>query len=377
MANRSKSYTEKAGEILGSHAHVSTPIDFVEKQVNGSVSYELFTTERRSVGVFDEVIFACHPPTTAKMLRHDEPLASILEKIEYADNVVYVHSDPNLMPLRRRAWASWNCIGKSNLISVARPKAVKKGEAIEGGESGFGAKSHQVHWQLEGEQGRMKAVYVTYWLNRLQNLDTSDEVFVSLNPHERPDPAKTHKRVILAHPQFNRSTLNARDALEETYQGKDGLWFCGAWRGYGFHEDGCRSGFDVATALSGVPLPWANDSTMVLPPPDLSAVEPKTSVLARAFSSLHQTLSYDLPVAICKRFIHYFLTTAVQKGRLELKLNDGSVLSYGDGSPCGRDNSPVTIRVYDPWFFVKTAMEYDLGLARYDVANPLLDSQRN
>jgi cyclopropane-fatty-acyl-phospholipid synthase len=105
---------------------------------------------------------------------------------------------------------------------------------------------------------------------------------------------------------------------------------------------------------------------MVLPPPDLSAVEPKTGVLTRAFSSLHQALSYDLPVAVCKRFIHYFLMTAVQKGRLELKLNDGSVLSYGDGSPCGRDNSPVTIRVYDPWFFVKTAMEYDLGLARYD-----------
>jgi predicted NAD/FAD-binding protein len=113
-------------------------------------------------------------------------------------------------------------------------------------------------------------------LNCLQNLDTSDEVFVSLNPHERPDPAKTHKRVILAHPQFNSSTLNARDVLEETYQGKDGLWFCGAWRGYGFHEGGCRSSFDVATALSGVPIPWADDSTMVLPPPDLSAIEPKT-----------------------------------------------------------------------------------------------------
>lgn len=367
------------GEILGPHhAHVSTPIVSVEKQVNGSISYKLITTNNKSVGVFDEVIFACHPPTTAKLIVGDEQLSSILSKIEYADNVVYVHSDPSLMPLRRRAWASWNCLGKSNLISLAStPLHTKKGEAMEGGESGFGAKSHQVHWQLEGTQGRMKAVYVTYWLNRLQNLKLSEDVFVSLNPHDAPDPLKTHHRVILAHPQFNRSTINARKVLEEEYQGKNGLWFCGAWTSYGFHEDGCRSGFQVATALSGVPLPWccaktnddeSSNNTMVLPPPDLTAIDNNGGVVltkTRALlSSLYQTLSYDLPVAICKRLIHYFLTTAVKKGRLELELNDGSVLSYGDGSPCGRDNSPVTIRVYDPWFFVKTAMEYDLGLAR-------------
>lgn len=354
-------------DIMGDNAHVSTPIEAVEKQVNGSVSYELFTTNHVSVGVFDQVVFACHPPTTSKMLTcvRDETLISTLDKIEYADNVVYVHSDPKLMPLRRRAWASWNCLGKSSLISVVKPTCAKKGEAIEGGESGFGNKSHQVHWKLEGEQGRMKAVYVTYWLNRLQNLETDQDVFVSLNPHQRPEASKIHKRVIMAHPQFSRSTLEARDVLEKEYQGKEGLWFCGAWRGYGFHEDGCRAGFEVATKLSGVPLPWAkSEDTMVLAAPDLSSVKPNTGVLTRTFNALYHSLTYELPVAVCKRFINYFLQTAVQKGRLELKLNDGTVLSYGDGSRCGILNNPVTIRVFEPWFFVKTALEYDLGLAR-------------
>jgi len=367
VANRSKSYTLKMADILGENAHVSTPIEAVDKTVNGSISYELFTTNNKSLGVFDEVIFACHPPTTSKMLASatsDATLLHTLDKIEYADNVVYVHSDPQLMPLRRRAWASWNCLGKSKLISAVQP-TTRKGEAIEGGESGFGNKSHQVQWQLEGEQGRMKAVYVTYWLNRLQNLETQEDIFVSLNPHERPEASKIYKRVIMAHPQFSHSTLAARDVLEQEYQGKEGLWFCGAWRGYGFHEDGCRAGFQVATKLSGVPLPWAkNESAMILAAPDLSSVKPHMGVLMRMVNSLYHSLTYELPVAVCKRFINCFLQSAVQKGRLELKLNDGTVLSYGDGSPCGIINSPVTIRVFEPWFFVKTALEYDLGLAR-------------
>ena len=108
-----------------------------------------------------------------------------------------------------------------------------------------------------------------------------------------------------------------------------------------------------------------NDTEMVLAAPNLANVKPNTGIVTRVFTSLYHSLTYELPVAICKRFIDYFLQNAVQKGRLELKLNDGTVLSYGDGSPCGIVNKPVTIRVFEPWFFVKTALEYDLGLARY------------
>jgi cyclopropane-fatty-acyl-phospholipid synthase len=396
VANRSQSYTLKMKEILGDRVHLSSPIVSMVKKGGADASssdptYELFTSDSKSLGVFDEVIFACHPPTTKDILASaiatkeeedsEDNLLNLLGRIEYADNVVYVHSDPKLMPARRRAWASWNCLGKSKLLQSYKIQKSKKSEAMEGGESGFGNKAINQNFKattndhgngrhaspdepLEGEDGRMKAVYVTYWLNRLQNLKTEQDIFVSLNPHQPPAPELIHKRVHLAHPQFSPATLQARKELKERYQGEQGLWFCGAWEGYGFHEDGCRSGFEVATKLSGVALPWANDIVKVLPSPDLSVVKPQQGLLGGSLNRLHKALSYDLPVAICKRFMLYFLHSAVQNGQLQLRMNDGSLMSFGDGSPCGCDNSPVTLRVFDEWMFVKIVWEYDLGLAR-------------
>lgn len=329
-------------------------------KTSGEHTYELFaetadSEDGESVGVFDDVIFACHTDTAASILKQgmsaigkdddDALLASLeiikqLEKIEYADNVVYLHSDPNLMPKRRRAWASWNCLGNSEKIEAAF--GTKKGSqssndankysgAFEGAESGFGNTKESNNFgeeMLEGVDGRMKAVYVTYWLNRLQNLETANaagkEIFVSLNPHEPPEASLVHKRTHLAHPQFTPATMEARKALGDKHQGTNGLWFCGAWQGYGFHEDGCRSGFEVATELSGVPLPWAetakdNDSDskalMVLPPPDLAASSISTSLT----EWISEKLFRDLPVALCKRFILFFMKAAVQQGKLRLR----------------------------------------------------------
>jgi cyclopropane-fatty-acyl-phospholipid synthase len=404
VAGRSQTYTTKVQEILGKKAHTSTPIvSMVRTYEDGRPTYELFTTDSKSVGVFDDVIFACHTDTAAKILKtcstdelEDQSLIKNVSQIEYADNVIYVHSDPNLMPARRRAWASWNCLGNSHMIKgVYQPfsqNAQKKREAFEGAESGFGNKANKVQFtdegegaggttddsHLEGKHGRMKAVYVTYWLNRLQNLDTDQDIFVSLNPHERPDPSLTHFRTYLAHPQFTPATLQARKELAEDFQGKNGLWFCGAWQGYGFHEDGCRAGFEVATALSGVPLPWADQKLKVLPPPDLSLAAAKPGLLAGSLSTLYKKLTHDVPIAVCKRFMMYFLQMAVKQGRLQLRMNDGTLYKFGDGSPCGCDDSPVTLRVFDEWLFVKIAWEYDLGLARsymagHFVVEPLHD----
>jgi cyclopropane-fatty-acyl-phospholipid synthase len=123
----------------------------------------------------------------------------------------------------------------------------------------------------------------------------------------------------------------------------------------------------VATELSGVPLPWAeaenSDETalMVLPPPDLSA----SSISQSITSWMSEKLFHDIPVALCKRFILFFMQTAVQQGKLRLRFNDGTLMEFGDGTPCGLgDASPVTLRVFDEWLFVKIAWEFDLGLAR-------------
>ena len=360
-------------EILGKDSHLSTPIISMKKTVpsNGRPMYELFTLSEKSVGVFDEVVFACHTDTAAQILKTTQvnpEVIHLVESVEYADNVVYLHSDPKLMPARRRAWSSWNCLGRSELLSSYKVETGKAQEAFEGAESGFGNKATQettgTSTTLEGKEGRMKAVYVTYWLNRLQNLKSDKEFFVSLNPHEKPDPALTHQRVHLAHPQFTPATLKARKELADEHQGKDGLWFCGAWQGYGFHEDGCRSGFEVATKMSGIGLPWATEIVKVLPPPNLAVTKASSASLFASLSSLYNKLCVDLPIAVCKRLCLYFFEMAIKQGRLQLKMNDGTTMSFGDGSPCGCDSSPVTLRVFDEWMFVKVAWEYDLGLAR-------------
>lgn len=377
VAGRSQQYVQAVEKTL-EHVHLSTPIGTVRRaSVNG---YELLRPNGEPLGLlFDQVIFACHPPNAAQMLESFPSLKNCLSQIRYEDNTIYIHSDPKLMPVT--AWASWNCLGKSSeLPDPTQQIHAQKGDVVmEGSASGFGNKiTHDESNEEVKSPTRMKAVYVTYWLNRLQNLDTSTNIFVSLNPHQAPESHLTHHRVTMAHPQFTQATLQARDTIAQQFQGQEGLWFCGAWQGYGFHEDGCRAGFAVATELSGVPLPWAQSlesSRHVLEPPDLSVSVSN----GNWWKSLHQRLRYDWPVAICKRFIFFFLRQAVQKGTLRLKMNDGSMVSFGDGTPCGRaDPHPVTLRVFDEWFFVKTAFEYDLGLARsymagHFVVEPLKD----
>lgn len=405
VSGRSQSYTLKMKEFLGDKANVSTPVTSAKHNYDGT--YELFTTGNKSLGVFDELIFACHAPTAAEILKNCGGSASkqatdLLVHISYSENAVYLHSDPNLMPKRRRAWASWNCIGDSKLLSInTNLDSSKEGEAMEGGDSGFGNKIHATNGHandtngvsngdsnsegltLEGKDGRMKAVYVTYWLNQLQNLETDTNIFVSLNPHEMPDPELTHKRVILAHPQFNANSLKARRELLDNHQGKEGLWFCGAWAGHGFHEDGCRSGFDVATKLTSTALPWCanyeDKSIMVAPAPDLSKRAPSSGITG-AISRLHRSFTYDLPVWICQKLVYSFLRKAILKGRLALKLNDGTVESFGDGTECDYEKHPITLRIFDPWFFVKVALQYDLGVARSYMAGqfvvePLSDAK--
>ena len=395
---RSIQYTSKMASIMGKNAHTNTPIvalakkDSTAANSNGEYEYELFTTDGVSVGQYDHVIFACHSNQASQILNTnngnsnvvDPELIDALDKIEYGDNVVYVHSDPNLMPKRKAAWGSWNCIGKSQLLTTHHQKnSGRDKEAMEGSASGFGNKLQEDTEKgddcgkttegLEGEDGRMRAVYVTYYINRLQNLETSTDIFVSLNPHTAPSSDKVYRRQIMAHPQFSKQTHEGRSKIKNNFQGKDGLWFCGAYMCYGFHEDGCRSGFEVATAINGIPLPWANKDTavgapdtkgqqLVLPTPDLAkfTFEQNNTSLRR----LKRLLTYRIPVAVCKAFVTRFLNSAIVKGNLVLKLNDGSQLSFGNGSECVGDTQPVTARVFDDWFFVKVATEFDLGLAR-------------
>ncbi|NCW25095.1 MAG: hypothetical protein EBV84_06930, partial [Betaproteobacteria bacterium] len=100
------------------------------------------------------------------------------------------------------------------------------------------------------------AVSVTYWLNQLQPLAIKTPVFVSLNPLEAPKASSCFQVIDYAHPVFDLAAVRAQRQLPSV-QGADGLWLAGAWTGYGFHEDGLKSGLAVARAIEQAPASLA------------------------------------------------------------------------------------------------------------------------
>ncbi len=116
-----------------------------------------------------------------------------------------------------------------------------------------------------------RQVSISYWMNCLQPLATEQPVIVSLNPLKEPAADKMIRTFFYDHPAFDRHSLANQQKLW-SLQGQQNTWFCGAWFGYGFHEDGLQSGLAVAEQLGGVPRPWHLD-------------EPNSRIFATAPSS--------------------------------------------------------------------------------------------
>lgn len=168
---------------------------------------------------FDAVVFATHAPQTLALLddaSHEE--RRLLGAVRYQPNRAYLHTDVRLMPKRRKVWSAWNYLGG----------APDKGD---------------------------HAVCVSYWLNRLQNLPCSTDLMVTLNPFDLPAQNKTHAVFDYEHPVFDQAAISAQQDLP-SIQGKNGVWFAGAWTGYGFHEDGLNSALRVAAGF-GLAPDWA------------------------------------------------------------------------------------------------------------------------
>jgi len=172
---------------------------------------------------FDEVVFATHADVTLKILGASATAAerATLGAFSYTPNEVVLHTDTALMPKRRAAWSSWNYLGTRTTPSEQQ-------------------------------------LCVTYWMNLLQVLRTQQNYFVTLNPTRPIDPAKIIKRTTFEHPLFDARAINAQSRLGGL-QGKHRSWFCGAYFGSGFHEDGLQSGLAVAEAITGQRRPWDFD----------------------------------------------------------------------------------------------------------------------
>jgi predicted NAD/FAD-binding protein len=220
----SRRYVEKLLSGLAGQLRLGCAVTSIERSTHGVVVHD----SHGRTESYDHVVIASHSDQALAMLSDASAgERAILGDLGYAPNVVYLHRDVRLMPKRRRAWASWNFL----------------------------------RWKREG--AALNDVAVTYWMNPLQGIDENKPLFVSLNPPFAPDPARTFGRYICDHPQYSAAAFAAQKRLGEI-QGQRHTWFCGAWTGYGFHEDGLRSGLAVAQSL-GASVPWR------APPPELAA----------------------------------------------------------------------------------------------------------
>jgi predicted NAD/FAD-binding protein len=172
--------------------------------------------------VHDQVVIAAHAHQALAMLGDpDARESALLGAFGTNRNLAVLHTDASLMPRRRRAWSSWNFIEQSCQGPVSA-----------------GAKP-----------------FFSYWMNRLQSIPGETQYFVTLNPPRPPEPGKLLYTKHYAHPLFDGRALRAQRQLWRL-QGVRRTWFCGAWFGSGFHEDGLQAGLAVAEALGGVRRPW-------------------------------------------------------------------------------------------------------------------------
>lgn len=184
---------------------------------------------------FDHVVIASHGDEALAML--DDPSAEeqrLLGAFRYAKNRAVLHSDPALMPRRQALWASWNYVGDNP----------------EGG------------------------CVVSYWMNKLQRIESKQQLFLTLNPRTMPRPETIHYETSYDHPLFDAAAIRAQQQIW-SLQGARNTWFCGAHFGAGFHEDGLQAGLAVAEQLGGLRRPWtvADESGRIhLPPPAREAI---------------------------------------------------------------------------------------------------------
>jgi len=217
VSGGSRTYVNLVQKAVGeSNIKTNFNVSQVTRRDSG-VSVEAVSGDRVNA---DHVVIAAHADQALAML--DKPTASekhYLGAFGYELNRAVLHTDPGFMPMRKRAWCSWNYV------------------------------------ESKAMQGK---VCVSYWMNLLQNLPSSKDYFVTLNPAVMPADNCVVSESEYQHPVFNAAALAAQQKLWQL-QGEQRTWFCGSYFGSGFHEDAVQSGLAVAEQLGGVVRPWELD----------------------------------------------------------------------------------------------------------------------
>ncbi len=202
VTNRSRTYVSKVLENINGDYLKNYKI---KKILRSEDNIRLFVESPEDYRDYDHVILSCHADESLKLL--DKPTQDekeILKEFSYINNIAYLHTDNNLMPNKKHAWSSWNSISKKDLTQTC----------------------------------------VTYWLNKLQNLNTKKNYFLTLNPICDIKKNTIIKMINFTHPHLSIKSFEMQKKLN-ALQGKKRTWFSGSYFGYGFHEDGLKSSLDM------------------------------------------------------------------------------------------------------------------------------------
>lgn len=199
----SRSYLGPLTRTFSDRIRLRSPVAGIRRDDDGVLVRVLGQQAER----FDAAVLATHSDTALRMLE-DPSIAEreVLGAIPYQPNDVVLHTDTSLMPRRRQAWAAWN-------------------------------------YRLPAGPGELATV--TYDMNTLMGLSTEDRYLVSLNSTASIDPSRVLRRFEYDHPVFDEAGVAAQARIADV-SGSRRVWYCGAWCGFGFHEDGVRSALRVA-----------------------------------------------------------------------------------------------------------------------------------
>ena len=208
VTNRSRTYVSKvlnkiSGEYFKNYK--------IRKIIRSDDNVRIFMESGGDYRDYDHVVLSCHADESLDLIENpstDEK--EILKEFSYIPNTAYLHKDSNLMPNKKRAWSSWNSISRNDLSGTC----------------------------------------VTYWLNKLQNLDANEDYFLTLNPVCEIKKNKIIKKITFTHPYLNIKSFNVQNRLGDL-QGKQRTWFSGSYFGYGFHEDGLKSSLEMIKQFEG------------------------------------------------------------------------------------------------------------------------------
>lgn len=199
VSGGSREYVKRITASYAKNIRLNTPIKSIRRESGGVIV---------DGETFDRAVIAVHGYHALQLL--DNPTAAeekLLPKFRYQPNRVFLHQDESLMPRRKKAWSAWNYLVDADGNTCC-----------------------------------------TYWMNKLQNIDEAYPLFVTTNPYY--EPQRIIKVIDYEHPIFDTEAVEAQGKISEI-QGKDKIWYCGAYMRYGFHEDGFTAGINAAEDLLG------------------------------------------------------------------------------------------------------------------------------